>query len=277
MPNKKADDALVKDLKEELETSSESGDKQAEDSGEASVLTKVKVGEDEIESDELAKLVAKGKKALEIEKEQNIDISELYPDYTRKSQLLKDPEKLKEHLSSQLGVALEQQSQSKSNDGVEIPDEVKTEIAKARKLGFLTKEDVDTIVEQAVQKATARSVAEVELKTRLSELKDKYDGSENAPIPVKFNENEVIEYILNNFKGANKVPDPEDVFKLIHLQDFQKNAGATKKVVQTPPVTEKAGSTGARVPKGREVPKFSDEDAMKKYIEEEFLQEQTEV
>lgn len=277
MPKTKADDALVKDITEELETSSESGDEQAVDSSGASVSTKVKVGDEEIESDELTKLVAKGRKAQEIEKEQNIDLSELYPDYTRKSQLLKDPEKLKEHLSSQFGEAIEQQVKASSNDGVEIPDEVRTEIAKARKLGFLTKEDVDEIVEKAVLKATARSVAEVGLRNKISELKDKYDGSENAPISVKFDENEVIEYIIKNFQGATKVPDPETVFKLIHLEDFQKTAVKDKKVVQTPPVTEKAGSTGARVPKGREVPKFSDEDAMKKYIEEEFLQPQTEV
>jgi hypothetical protein len=277
MPDTIAKDKLEDALTEELETSSEKADEVAEPTGEAKLPAKVKVGDQDFDPDELAKLVAKGKQAADIEREQNIDIKELYPDYTRKSQLLKNPEKLKDYMSSQLGEAPKQQNGGASNDGGEIPDEVMKEIAKARKLGFLTKEDIDQIVDKAVNVATVRTKAEIRLENRLAELEEKYDGGDQAPVKIKFNRDEILNHLIENYRGAKQVPDPEDVFKLMHLEDFQKTAQKTVPVVANPPVTEKAGSTGSRAPKGREVPNFSNEDTLKKYLEEEFSKGQIEV
>lgn len=278
MPDTISKDKLENAVKEELETSSETDDESAKSAEEAKPSTKVKVGENEFEPDELAKLVAKGKLAGDIEREQNIDIKELYPDYTRKSQLLKNPEKLKDYLSSQLGEASKQQGKDEpSNDGGAIPDEVRSEIEKARKLGFLTKEDISEIVDRAVNVATVRTKAEIKLENRLVELEEKYNGGDEAPVKIKFNRDEILNHLIENYRGAKQVPDPEDVFKLMHLDDFQKTAVKTTPVVATPPVTEKAGSTGSRAPKGREVPNFSNEDTMRKYLEEEFTKGQVEV
>lgn len=277
MPDTIAKDKLENALEEELETSSEDADKVAEPTGEAKPPTKVKVGDNEFDPDELAKLVAKGKLAADIEREQNIDIKELYPDYTRKSQLLKNPEKLKNYLSSQVDETFTQHGKGDPNDGGEIPDEVKTEIAKARKLGFLTQEDVDRIVEKAVNASTVRTKAEIKLENRLTELEEKYNGGEKAPIKIKFDREAILNHLIENYRGAKQVPDPEDVFKLMHLDDFQKQTAKPTPVVANPPVTEKAGSTGNRVPKGREVPSFSDEGTLRKYLEEEFTKDQVEV
>lgn len=282
MPDTKAKDNL-KETTEEitkelgLETSSSKDDKAAEKEAEAKPTNKVKIGEVEYEPEELAKLVEKGKFADTIEKEQNLDLKELYPDYTRKSQLLKNQDKLRAYLTEQFGETFKSDEDADTKK-VEITDEVKAEIEKARKVGFITKDDVDAIVQKAVLAATRQSKAEIRLEDRLSELEDKYNGAEDSPLPnVKFDKAKVLDYIIENFTGAKKVPDPEDIFKLMNFTEIAKTA--EKKVVSTtkPPVTEKAGSTGARVPEGREVPKLGDEAALRKYLEEEFTKEQVEV
>lgn len=261
-----------------LETSSSKVDKTAKENAEAKPADKVKIGETEYDPEELAKLVEKGKFADTIEKEQNLDLKELYPDYTRKSQLLKNQDKLRTYLTEQFGEPTKEVDVKTDPQKVEISDEVKAEIDKARKVGFITKDDVDAIVQKAVEAATRQSKAEIRLEDRLTELEDKYNGAEDSPLPnIKFDKNKVLEYIIENFQGAKKVPDPEDIFKLMNFATMVKPA--EKKVVSTtkPPVTEKAGSTGARVPEGREVPKLGDEAALRKYLEEEFTKEQVEV
>ena len=260
-----------------LETSSSKDDKAAENA-EAKPSSKVKIGDKEYDLDEVTKLVEKGKLAETIEKDQNLDLKELYPDYTRKSQLLKNQDKLREYLTEQFGESSKEVDVKTEPQKVEISDEVKAEIDKARKIGFLTKEDVDAIVEKAVKAATIQSKAEIRLEDRLTELEDKYNGAEDSPLPnVKFDKNKVLEYIIENFQGAKKVPDPEDIFKLMNLSEIAKIAGSKVKTTTKPPTTEKAGSTGARVPEGREVPKLGDEAALRKYLEEEFTKEQVEV
>ena len=273
---KDATEEITKELN--LETSSSKDDKAAEKKAEAKPTDKVKIGDKEYALDEVTKLVEKGKLAETIEKDQNLDLKELYPDYTRKSQLLKNQDKLREYLTEQFGESTKEVDTKSDAAKVEITDEVKAEIEKARKIGFLTKEDVDAIVEKAVKAATIQSKAEIRLEDRLTELSDKYTGTEESPLPnIKFDKNKVLEYIIENFQGAKKVPDPEDIFKLMNLTEISKIAGSKVKSTTKPPTTEKAGSTGARVPEGREVPKFGDEAALRKYLEEEFTKEQVEV
>lgn len=278
MTQEKTIDELETAIKEELKTSPEGDDKTATGTSQSQTTDKVKVGDQEFDPDELAKLVEKGKITLDIEKKQNIDVKELYPDYTRKSQLLKDKQQLTDYMSSQFGETSTKPDLSSSDDGKEeLSDEVKSEIAKARKLGFLVKEDEATIVERVVNAASSRIKAEMKLESKLDGLEKLYDGSDKAPVKIKFDKNEIIDYMVENFKGAQKLPDPEDVFKLLHLDEFKKATPTAKVESPTPPVTEKAGSTGSREPKGREVPSFSDEEKMRKYIEEEFAQPQAAV
>jgi hypothetical protein len=261
-----------------LETSSSKDDKAAEKKAEAKPADKVTIGGVEYDANEVTKLVEKGKLTESIEKEQNLDIKELLPDYTRKSQLLKNQDKLRAYLTEQFGESSPEVKIKEDATKVEITDEVKAEIEKARKIGFLTKEDVDAIVSKAVEAATKQSKAEIRLEDKLTELENKYTGTAESPLPnIKFDKNKVLEYIIENFQGAKKVPDPEDIFKLMNLTEIAKTGG--EKVVTTtkPPITEKAGSTGARVPEGREVPKLGDEAALRKYLEEEFTKDQVEV
>lgn len=267
-------------LTEELETSPEDTDKAATKTSEAEHINKVRVGDQDFDPNELADLVAKGKLAQEIETKQNVDLKELYPEYTRKSQLLKDPEKLKDYLSSQFGEASTQHAgKTPKDDGEEtaLPAEVQKEIAQARKLGFIHKDDVEDIVKRAVSAASTTTKAELKLEGRLTELEKLYDGSDTAPVKIKFDKNKVLDYMVENFSEARRVPDPEDIFKLLNLAEFKKTDAKTKEPTPTPPVTEKAGSTGTRTPKGRDVPSFKDEESMRKYLEEEFTKPQVEV
>lgn len=283
MPDKKVvtDDLkkTTEEITKELETSSSEVDKTAEKDAEAKTTDKVKVGDYEYSPDELAKLIEKGKLTETIEKEQNLDVKELYPDYIRKSQILKNKDKLREHFTEQFGeLESKKVDDDKGSKEIEITDEVRAEIAKARKVGFLTKEDVDDIVSKAVAAATRQSKAEIRLEDRLSDLESKYDGSADSPLPnIKFDKAKVLDYIIENFQGARRVPDPEEIFKLLNLTEISKTAGKKIESTAKPPITEKAGSTGARVPEGREVPKLGDEDALRKYLEEEFTKEQVEV
>jgi hypothetical protein len=283
MPDNKKETDNLKNTTEEItkelgvETSSSKDDKAAENA-EAKTVNKVKIGETEYDPDEVTELIEKGKLAKTIEKEQNLDLKELYPDYTRKSQILKNQDKLRAYLTEQFGEPSPEVKVEDEPKQVEISDEVKAEIAKARKVGFLTKEDVDAIVDKAVKAATTQSKAEIRLEDRLTELEDKYNGADDSPLPnIKFDKNKVLEYIIENFQGAKKVPDPEDIFKLMNLTEIAKTTGKKVATTTKPPITEKAGSTGARVPEGREVPKLGDEVALRKYLEEEFTKEQVEI
>src|SRR3972149_9108791 len=78
---------------------SSANDDKAADKAEAKSTDKIKIGDQEYDTEELNKLVEKGKFAETIEKDQNLDLKELYPDYTRKSQLLKNQDKLREYLT----------------------------------------------------------------------------------------------------------------------------------------------------------------------------------
>jgi hypothetical protein len=267
-------------LTEELETSSVDTDKAAETTSEAKHINKVRVGDQDFDPDELTDLVAKGKMAQEIETKQNVDLKELYPEYTRKSQLLKDPEKLRDYLSSQFGDTSKQHAEDDPKDDgkdTALSAEVQKEISQARKLGFIHKDDVDDIVRRAVSAASTTTKAELKLEGRLTELEKLYNGSDTSPVKIKFDKSKVLDYMVENFSEAKRVPDPEDIFKLLNLEEFKKAASGTKEPAPTPPTTEKAGSTGTRTPKGREVPSFKDEETMRKYLEEEFTAPQVEV
>ena len=256
---------------------SSANDDKAADKAEAKSTDKIKIGDQEYDTEELNKLVEKGKFAETIEKDQNLDLKELYPDYTRKSQLLKNQDKLREYLTEQFGEPSKIEDKADISK-VEITDEVKAEIEKARKVGFITKDDVDAIVQKAVEAATKQSKAEIRLEDTLTELENKYNGTEESPLPnIKFDKNKVLEYIIDNFQGAKKIPNPEDIFKLMNITEIAKSAGRKVETTAKPPITEKAGTTGARVPEGREVPKLGDEAALRKYLEEEFTKDQVEV
>lgn len=130
----------------------ESTDESSEEEQQQS--TKVKVGDTEYDIDELHTLVEKGKFAKQVESEQNIDLSRVYPEFTKRSQLLKNPEALKQYVKENYGVSLTEAEPQMSDEERALKEQIEI----ARQAGFLVKEDTQGIVKQVMDAIEIREL-----------------------------------------------------------------------------------------------------------------------
>jgi len=251
MPSKKSDkspdetDITAEDLTEEAETElpKEESEEESEigegkgSEGETQEPAKVKVGEEEIASDEVQRLIQKAREVESIEKEQNVNISQLYPDYTKKSQLLSDPVKLGAFIAEKYGSAkLPTQEDEMRQKAVKEAREV---------YGIVTKEDLETFKESFMQ--------ELEVKNLQREVKEA--GKEHGVEP-----NDVLDLM----KYA-KIDDPyEAAKKIARFQAIAKEQPEKPK----PTFTEKAGSSGTHVPTGKKMPSIDDTEGISSVIKD---------
>jgi voltage-gated potassium channel Kch len=207
-----------------------------EDSGDTPSESKYKIGEDEYTADELLLLMEKGKLAKKVEEEQKLDIGQLLPEFTRRSQLLKNKDGLKEYYKSTFREEVDGQPSGVSEEQKRI----KAEIEAARKLGFTTKDDLEEF-----RAAIKQEIKEEVEQENLSKVIDK------ATVQHGVGRQELIEFML-----ALRMEDPLEAAE--KLGKYKKFAVERPKiVVPTKPEvlsTEKKGS-GLRVPqKERPIP-----------------------
>lgn len=227
----------AKDEEVVADTDTDSGeaelDTDTEEKGEAPTEGKYRIGEDEYTADELVQLLEKGKLAKKVETEQRVDISQLYPEFTRRSQLLKNKDALREYykesFKESLGVA---------QDVPEEQKRIETEIEAARKLGFITKKDLEEFKSTIAQETTA-AVEERELSKSIDKATSKHGVDRR----------ELIEFML-----AARLDDPD--VAAAKIVSYKGIARPKIEVPKKPEVlnTEKKGS-GLRVPqKERAIP-----------------------
>lgn len=240
MPTKKnissETDEIEKELNLEGETSEESETTAKDEAqGEANV-EKVKVGDEELSTDELAKLVQKARAVESIEKEQNIDIAKLYPDYTKKSQLLSDPVKLGGYIAEKFGNV----TTPNSDDQLR-----KQAVKEAREqYGIVTKEDLDAFKESfKLELETDRLVNDA------TDIEKEY-GIQKAD--------------LFDYMKVAKVTDPYEAADKI--QEYRKIHTGETKTVAKPTFAEKSGSGGNHVPQGKKVPNMEDTEGIRNAI-----------
>jgi len=208
--------------------------KELEDKSETPSEGKYKIGEEEYSADELVALLEKGKLARKVEEDQKLDISQLLPEFTRRSQLLKNKDALMKYVKDTYG------DETPKADLSEEQKRIETEIEAARKLGFITKKDLDEFRE-TITKQTTEAVEQRELAGKL----------DKASSTHKVDRNELIEYML-----ALRLEDPDVAATKLALY---KGIAVNKPKIEVPRKpevlnTEKKGS-GLRVPqKERAVP-----------------------
>lgn len=209
------------------------------DEGAAQETEKIKVGEEELSSDEVQRLISKAREVESIEKEQNVDIAHLYPDYTKKSQLLSDPVKLGAYIAEKYGsTKLPTQEDEARQKAVKEAREV---------YGIVTKEDLDSFKESFMQ--------ELEVKNLQREVKEA--GKEFGVEP-----NDVLDLM----KYA-KIDDPDEAArKIANYKKIAATEGLPEK--PKPTFTEKTGSSGTHVPQGKKMPSIDDTEGISSVIKD---------
>jgi hypothetical protein len=200
----------------------------SEGMGETSTEGKYRIGDEEYTADELLQLLEKGKLAKRVETEQRVDISQLYPEFTRRSQLLKNKDALREYYKESFRDELAKPDSNVSEE----QRKVEAEIEAARRLGFITKKDLEEFKSEITQETTA-AVEEREL----SKSVDK------ATVKHGVDRRELLEFMF-----ALKLDDPDSA--AARLSGYKGIAKPKIEVPKKPEVlnTEKRGSN-LRVPK----------------------------
>lgn len=140
----------------------------SEDKGETPSEEVYKIGEDEYSADELVALLEKGALAKRVEDEQKLDIGQLLPEFTRRSQLLKDKEALRNYYRDSFKEELGKQA-----DVSEEQKRIDADIEAARKLGFITKADLEEF-RTAVKQETKEEVEEARLSKEIDRAASAY-------------------------------------------------------------------------------------------------------
>lgn len=174
---------------------------------------KIKIGDQEFTVDQI-------QEALKVAE----DYKHLVPEFTRKSQRLAE---------------LEKQLEEMNNLQKKIEDPAKAEAKRILKeLGFVTIEDAQATVNQAIQQLTE----DIQLEQTLQYLENKYSGENGEP---PFNRDEVLQYVLDEFGDMEKV-DLEYAYKKLHDDFWGKLPLKPQPKV---PITERGGRTEFTLPK----------------------------
>lgn len=216
---------------QEVETDASKGSGQGETQTEA----KLKIGEEEFDPAEAARLISKAREVETIEKEQNVDVAKLYPDYTKKSQLLRDPVQLGAYIAKEFG-----QEKVPTPENQVVTDAVRE--AK-EKYGMIFKDDLESFKESFKQ--------ELEVDQLLGDARE-----------IEKESGIKVSDLLDYMKVA-KVDDPyEAAEKIKRYQEIS----AGKPEPTKPTFTEKSGSSGTHVPQGKKLPHADDTTALREVI-----------
>ncbi len=236
MPNDRASDEI--DLKSETLKDDKSNASE-ESAGTEAETRKLKIGEREYSADELATLVEKAESVSTIEKDQNISIKELYPDYVKKSQLLKGYEQKQKEEVLPVG----------GTPGPEDAAEKRAVDTLRSKYGFFSKEDKESFKQELIEEVKTNQLLE-----DLEDVKKDFPGVDKR---------EVLD-----FMQATRVSDPfVAAEKLANYKKMNQEKSQPKAVF-----TERSGSSGVHTPKGKDIPSLEKTADMSEYIREELEQ-----
>ncbi len=207
------------------------GDKKDDDQDKPETSELVKVGDKEYSQEELSKIVELGEIGLEAESKFNTKIGNVWPDYSRtKNELKEVTERLEELEQTRV-------EEPVLDTGLDQEEALKA----AKKLGLVTKDDFSEYQKQNYRKFYQEERAAEKLLEESDSLAKKYDGSDGRP---KFDTEATLMYMQEN--GVTK---PEVAYKLMYedkLDEWkERKLGELKKPgmvtnrpggVKTPPI-----------------------------------------
>jgi len=197
-------------------------------------VEKVKVGGDEYTQEELDSLVKLGKVGREAEEKYNTKIDKVWPEFTKKSQALKEAEEKLKSIDKPEAPQT-QEPAAPETDEQKVAADI---LAQAEKLGIATNKGVEELVAQKV-------VQHLQAKDMLDDckkLEGELDGEDGKP---KFSTEEVLKYMDES--GIKNPRDAYDIKYKEEVAEWERNKleKAKKKGVDT----IEASSAGSKTPK----------------------------
>jgi len=199
----------------------------------------VKIGEAEMPVDQVTELVEAGKnfKAFK-EKYPDIDLEGLVPAFTQQSQLLKDPDKLIEHLRQQFP---DKFGAGSPTSGGQNPEEAAQIASWLQQQGFLRQEQAQQMVRDAIQ----QDREDQKYEGILGKLETELDGKDGRP---KFDRRTVL--LHGQKKG---IYDPQAAYNDLHGPALQEWYASQKLGKKPKGVTTEKGGAGMQLPKDEKV------------------------
>lgn len=230
-----SDDFLGENVEEKTESEETEGD---EEKAEA---TKIKIGEEEYTQEELDRLVKLGKIGLEAEEKYQTKIDRVWPEFTKKSQRIKELERRINERETEA---------AKAKKTEELTDEDRRKIARAeaKKLGIVLDEDFE--------ERYARLRAAEQLREDAEDVA--LDGAEKYGI--KTTGRKILEYM-----AERGIRDPDDAFELMfkpQIRKWEREQLEGKKGAGL--VTETASTAGAKEPEKPKITKAN----LKEFVSE---------
>ena len=210
-----------------------------------------KLGEEEYSQEQLEELVNFGKLAKEAEEKYNTKIDKVWPEFTKKSQAIKEYEtKIAEYEEQ-----LKQRDQQFSPEDQEQIDQAKEA---ARKIGLLTKDDLKDLgmmTKDDFEAQYARVSQAQKLLDDMGKYSKEVDGSDGRP---KFDVDDMLNYMqdtgIQDFKLAYKVRYDDE---LTSWKESQLN-----KAKKPGLYTEKTSTMGEKMP----IPDKLDRNNLKDHV-----------
>jgi len=169
------------------------------------VVQNYKFGEEEYTKEQLEELVNFGKLAKEAEERYDTKIDRVYPEFTKKSQLIKEYEQKIQDYESKFKEFETKNTQPAYQDD----EQVRLAKEAAKKIGLLTKEDIDELglITKDRFNQEYNSVRQAEkLLDGMTKYSKDLDGSDGRP---KFDVDEILEYMnetgIQDYKIAYKI------------------------------------------------------------------------
>lgn len=189
------------------------------------VVSNYKFGEEEYTQEQLEELVNFGKLAKEAEERYDTKIDRVYPEFTKKSQLIKEYEQKIQDYESKFKEFETKNTQPAYNDD----EQVRLAKEAAKKIGLLTKEDIEELG-LITKDRFNQEYNQVRQAEKLLDGMNKYskelDGSDGRP---KFDIDEILEYMnetgIQDYKIAYKIKydDQLSEWKTRELQKSRKS------------------------------------------------------
>lgn len=207
------------------------------------VPEKVTINGEELDASEASELISYGRKTKEYEQKWNTPLDNVWPEYGKSRETVKQLETELQNAKNQL-----ESFQQKQEAGTDTPNDLAKAKAAARELGltfqedlekgeFVKKSDLDKYYDerQAKQDATNRILSEAE---RLSK---EIDGSDGRP---KFNKKVVLAYA-----SAYGIADLQKAYEEMHDEQVKAWKDAQVKAQQKPGLKTLTASQGNKLPK----------------------------
>lgn len=203
----------------------------------------IKLGDAEYTQEELNELVGLGQTARELEEKWNTKIDSVYPEFTKKSQRLKELESELEEKKELEEKLAQYQNQSKQTG--ELDERAIQEARQAaKKIGLLTKDDLaelGIVTRDDYKKLYKEMRSGEQLLEEMGQLEREYTGEDGRP---KFDTEAVLEYMQET--GIN---DPQVAYKVKYEDELTKWREQKYEEAKKPGVDTLGGSTaGSKKP-----------------------------